>query len=121
MKNFLLGVVVTLLVLVIGGFAYLRLGFAEVRADIAPSRWERALMYSAAHASVRGRAPEQTNPVPATDENLIAGGRIYFSEGSGGHGTPAKQDPPPNSLYPPVPEIAIVGTTSTEAETVFVA
>ena len=121
MKNFALGVVVTVIVLVVGGLAYLRLGFAEIRADIAPSRWERTLMYSAAHASVRRRAPEQSNPVPATDENLIAGGRIYFSECSGCHGTPGKQDPTPNSLYPPVPELPVVGTTYTEAQIFFVA
>ncbi len=40
MKNFLLGVLFTLFVLIIGGFAYLRLGFAEVRADLRPGKWE---------------------------------------------------------------------------------
>ena len=72
MKNFLLGILFSLLVLIIGGFAYLRLGFAEVRADVPPGKWETALMFSTAHASVRRRAPELPNPVPGTDENLIA-------------------------------------------------
>ncbi len=78
MRNFLGGVLFTVLLLLVGGLAYLRFGFAEVRADLPPSRWEKALMFSAVHASVRRRAPEMPNPVPATDENLIAGGRVYL-------------------------------------------
>ena len=121
MKNFLLGVLFTLLVVVIGGFAYLRLGFAEVRADVPPSRWERALMFSAAHASVRRRAPEQPNPVPATDENLIAGGRMYVSECSGCHGTPGKSENIGASLNPPIPQLPTEGTDYTEAQIFFIA
>ncbi len=66
MRNFLLGVLFTLLAIVLGSLAYLRLGFAEVAADIPPSRWERALMFGSVHASVRRRAPEMSNPVPPT-------------------------------------------------------
>jgi hypothetical protein len=40
MKNFLLGVLTTLMVLPLAAFAYLRLGLAEVRGDIPPSRLE---------------------------------------------------------------------------------
>jgi len=69
-KSFLGGVLFTLLVLILGGFAYLRLGFAEVRGDLPPSDREKALMFSSAHASVRRHAPELPNPVSPTDENL---------------------------------------------------
>ena len=121
MKNFLYGVLFTLLVLAIGGLAYLEMGFAEVRADIAPSRWERALMFSAVHASVRRRAPEQANPVPPTDENLIAGGRIYLNGCAGCHGAPGKPDESSESLYPPIPQLPTAGTTYTEAQIFWVA
>ena len=53
MKNFLLGVLTTLLAIAVGIFAYLRLGLAEVRADIPGSRLESYLMSTAVHASVR--------------------------------------------------------------------
>ena len=115
MRNFLLGVLFTLLVIVLGSLAYLRLGFAEVAADIPPSRWERALMFGSVHASVRRRAPEMPNPVPPTDENLIAGGKIYLGECSGCHGTPGKPAEP-ESLYPPVPQLPTAGTDYTEAQ-----
>ncbi|HXN53356.1 MAG TPA: cytochrome c [Candidatus Acidoferrum sp.] len=121
MKNFLFGVLFTLLAIVLGSLAYLRLGFAEVAADIHPSRWERALMFGSVHASVRRRAPEMSNPVPPTDENLIAGGKIYLEGCSGCHGTPGKPDESGDSLYPPVPQLPQAGTEYTEAQVFWVA
>lgn len=120
MKNFLLGVLFTLVVLALGGFACLEFGLVEVRGDIPPSSWERALMFSAAHASVRRRAPEMPNPIAPTDENLIAGGKIYRNECAGCHGEPGKAGNP-NVLYPPIPQLAADGTTYTEAQIFFVA
>jgi len=119
-KNFLLGVLFASLVLVVGGLAYLRLGYAEVRADIPPGSRETALLFSSVHASVRRRAPELPNPVSPTDENLIAGGKIYRNECAGCHGTPGKPDSG-NALYPPIPQLPIAGTTYTEAQIFWVA
>src|SRR6266852_8445195 len=123
MRNFLLGVLFTLLAIVLGSLAYLRLGFAEVAADIPPSRWERALMFGSVHASVRRRAPEMPNPVPPTDENLIAGGKIYLGECSGCHGAPGAPDSEstPDSLFPPIPQLPKVGTEYTEAQIFWIA
>ncbi len=121
MKHFFLGVLFTLVTLFLVAFAYLRLGYAEVRGDLPPSNWERALMFSAAHASVLRRAPELPNPVPATDENLIAGARIYSDECAGCHGAAGKPDQTGDSLYPPIPQLPVVGTTYTEAQIFWVA
>ena len=120
MRNFLAGIVVAAVVLILGGLAYLRLGFAEVRADLPPSPWERTLMFSAVHASVRRRAPEMPNPVAPTDENLIAGGKIYLNECAGCHGTPGKPDLG-DVLYPPIPQLPLTGTEYTEAQIFWVA
>jgi mono/diheme cytochrome c family protein len=120
-RNFLGGVVFTLIVVILGSLAYLRLGFAEVRGDLPPSNWEKALMFSSAHASVRRRAPELPNPVPPTDENLIAGAKIYSEECSGCHGAVGKADETGDSLYPPIPQLPVVGTTYTEAQIFWVA
>jgi mono/diheme cytochrome c family protein len=104
-----------ILLFLVCGLGYLRLGFAEVRADIPPSRWEKALMFSAVHASVRRRAPELPNPVAPTDDNLIAGGKIYLHECSGCHGTPGKPGDP-DELNPPIPQLPVDGTTYTESQ-----
>ena len=120
MKHFLLGVVTTLLVLAIGGLLYLKLGLAEVRADLPASRWETSLMTSAAHASVRRRAPEIPNPVAPTEENLIAGGKLYVNECAGCHGAPGKPNDP-NTLYPPIPDLPSAGTQYSEAQIFWIA
>lgn len=121
MRNFLSAVVFTLLVVILGGFVYLRLGFAEVRGDLPPSNWEKALMFSSAHASVRRCAPELPDPLTPTDENLIAGAKIYSDECAGCHGGAGKADQTGDSLYPPIPQLPVVGTTYTEAQIFWVA
>jgi thiosulfate dehydrogenase len=120
MKHFLLGVATALLVLAIGGLLYLKLGLAEVRGDLPPSRWESSLMTSAAHASVRRRAPEAPNPVAPTDENLIAGGKLYLNECAGCHGAPGKPNDS-NTLYPPIPDLPTAGTQYSEAQIFWIA
>jgi mono/diheme cytochrome c family protein len=120
-KNFLFGVLFTMVVLVVGGFLYLRLGFAEVRADLPPGWVDSALMPSAVHASVRRRAPKIPNPIPATDENLIAGGKFYLEGCSGCHGAPGKPDESSDSLYPRVPQLPTAGTEYSEAQIFWVA
>jgi mono/diheme cytochrome c family protein len=121
MKNFALGILFTLVVLLVGGLAYLLLGFSEVRGDLPPSSLESALMTSAVHASVRREAPEMANPFPPTDENLIAGGKIYLNECAGCHGTPGKTYEYPGVLFPPAPTLPAAGTSYTEAQIFWVA
>jgi len=122
MKNFFLGVLATLVVLAVGGFVYLRLGLAEVRADLPGSQLESYLMSTAVHASVRRHAPEVPNPVAPTNENLIAGGKLYLGECAGCHGTPGKpQDATGDSLYPPIPQLPKVGTEYSEAQVFWIA
>ena len=122
MKNFLLGVFSTLLLLCLAAFAYLRLGFADVRADVPPSRLESALLGPAVRAYVRRHAPEIPNPFPPTDQNLVAGGKIYFSECSGCHGDlePGKGGSAA-ALIPAPPQFSSVGSDFTEAQIFWVA
>lgn len=121
MKNFLLGALVTLVALAVGTFAYLSLGLAEVRGDVPGSQLETSLMSTAVHASVRRHAPEIPNPVQPTDENLIAGGKMYLGECAGCHGTPGKPGESGDTLYPPIPQLPTVGTEYTEAQIFWVA
>ena len=122
MKTFLLGVLATLLLLCLAAFAYLRLGFAEVRADVPPSRLESALLAPAVRASVRRHAPQISNPFPPTDPTLIAGGKIYLSECSGCHGDlePGKGGSAA-ALIPAPPQFSSVGSDLTEAQIFWVA
>ena len=121
MKNFVLGVIFTLGALLVGGVAYLVVGYAEVRGDLPPSPLESALMRAAVQASVRREAPEIANPFPPTEENLIAGGKVYQSECAGCHGTLGKPEEYPGVLFPPAPHLPSVGTEYTEAQVFWVA
>ncbi|MGA8212847.1 MAG: cytochrome c [Candidatus Sulfotelmatobacter sp.] len=121
MRNFLLGVLATLVALAAGTFAYLKLGLAEARGDLHPSRLESYLMSTAVHASVRREAPEVPNPVQPTDENLIAGGKMYLNGCAGCHGTPGKEQDYGDVLYPPIPQLPKVGTEYSEAQIFWVA
>jgi mono/diheme cytochrome c family protein len=121
MKQFFLGVLVTVVVLAIGGLIYLRFGFAEMRGDVPPSHLESSLMHMAVHASVRRHAPEVPNPVAPSDDNLIAGGKIYLGECSGCHGAPGKPQKWGDPLNPAPPRLAEVGTEYSEAQIFWVA
>jgi mono/diheme cytochrome c family protein len=116
MKNFILGVLVGSLLLILGVMAYLRLGLAEVRADLPPSKFETQFMRASVHASVRRKAPEATNPVSVSDENLIAGGKLYANNCAGCHGNLESAEDIGGSLFPPIPQFAKIGTTYTEAQ-----
>ena len=122
MKHFLLGVLCTVVVLALLVYGYVRLGLAEVRGDIPVSRFENSLMHSGVHASIRREAPEARNPVTATDENLIKGGKFYADACEGCHGHP---DKPFGSrgipLIPAPPEFPVVGTELDEVQVFWVA
>jgi mono/diheme cytochrome c family protein len=121
MKNFLLGVAATILALIVGGALYLRLGFAEVAADIPPSEWEKSFMTAAMHASVRKRAPDIGNPLAPTENNLIEGGKLYIGGCGGCHGMPGKPPAAGDELYPPIPQLPSTGTKLSEGQIFWVA
>jgi mono/diheme cytochrome c family protein len=121
MKQFLLGVATTVVVLVLGGVAYLLLGFAEVRGDEPATGLERTLMQAAVHAAVRRHAPNVPDPVAPTDANLIAGGRAYLNQCAGCHGTPGKEPHFSTGLNPAAPQLPTDGTEYTEAQIFWVA
>ena len=122
MKYFLLGVLSGALTLLLAIVLYLRLGFAQVQADLPPSSWENKIMYASVHASVRRRAPEIPNPFPPTDQNLIEGGKNYLAGCAGCHGSIGKpfggRGP---VLYPPIPELPVIGTGYSEAQIMWIA
>ncbi len=122
MKNFLLGFVTGLIVLVLCVAGYLRLGFLDVRADVPVSGATARVLYSGIHASVRRAAPSMQNPLSRSDETLIAGGKLYLNDCVGCHGEP---DKPASefgaTFYPPAPQFPAVGTKYLESEVYWIA
>ena len=108
MRNFILGMIVTLLVLVIGGLGYALLGLIPTNADASPPRFEQHIADLALDASMERRAPRINNPIPPTDENLIDGIKLYTMNCAGCHGgldrKPAEFG---GSFYPPAPQLIV--------------
>ena len=106
MGKFLLGVIVTLLVLVLGGLGFATLGFFPTAANVEPPHWERHLAMSAVDASTERHAPRTSNPVMPTDQNMEDGMKLYTMNCALCHGgLDRKPSALSNSLYPPPPNL----------------
>jgi mono/diheme cytochrome c family protein len=106
MRNFIVGVIVTLLLLGLGGLAIAMLGLLPTNADSSPPRIERRIAMSAMDASIERHAPRVTNPVPPTDDNLIDGMKIYTMNCASCHGgLDSKASVLQKSFYPPPPQL----------------
>ena len=109
MRNFILGIIIVLLVIVLGGLAIVNFGWFPTRADATPPAWETRIASSALDASMERHAPRIANPVPPTDENLIEGMKIYTMNCAVCHGTlDLKPSPLEHSLYPPPPQLILM-------------
>lgn len=108
MRNFILGIVLTIAVLALGGIGLALLGFLPTRANTPPPKMERQIAMSALDNSVERHAPRTNNPVPPTDENLIAGLKIYTMNCALCHGDiDRKPSSLEHSLYPPPPNLIL--------------
>jgi len=108
MRNFVLGIIVTLLAIILGGLALATFGLLPTNADATPPRLERRLAMSALDASMDRHAPRVTNPLSPTDENLIDGMKIYTMNCAVCHGTlDTKPSPLEKAFYPPVPQLIL--------------
>lgn len=105
MGNFVRGLIVGAIALAAALYFYTRYGFIDLRADQNPSAVEEHIALGALDESTERHASQQQNPLPASEENLLAGARLYRDKCSDCHGGPAN----PNSdygksFYPRVPQ-----------------
>ena len=106
MGKFALGVIVTLLVLVLGGLGLAMLGFFPTAANVEPPHMERRLAMGAVDASMERHAPRITNPLTPTDPNLEDGMKIYTMNCALCHGgLDRKPSTLASSFYPPPPNL----------------
>jgi thiosulfate dehydrogenase len=108
MRGFILGVIVTLVLLFVAALLIAQFGIFPTRADATPPAFERRIAMSAMDSSMERHAARLTNPVPATDENLIAGAKVYTMNCSSCHGTlDYKPSLLEHSMYPPPPQLIL--------------
>ncbi len=106
MGKFILGVIVTLLVLILGGLGFAMLGFAPTAANVEPGHTERRLAMGAVDASMERHAPRIPNPLTPTDQNLEDGMKLYTMNCALCHGgLDRKPSTFASSFYPPPPNL----------------
>jgi mono/diheme cytochrome c family protein len=108
MRNFILGMLFVIAVLVIGAAGLALLGFIPTRANTPPPEMERHLAMSALDNAVERHAPRVNNPVPPSDENLISGMKLYSMQCAMCHGDlDRKPSTFETSFYPPAPNLVL--------------
>ncbi|MGE0130834.1 MAG: cytochrome c [Blastocatellales bacterium] len=120
-KRFIQGILTGAALALAGGamiaLLLMKFGPVPVNADHQPPALEARLFGMALRASVARHAGEQSNPLPASDENLNAGAEIYTQMCAKCHG---KLNSGPSvygaSFYPPAPQLAAHPPDYTEAE-----
>jgi len=106
MGKFILGVIITLLVLILGGLGMAMLGLIPTNANAVPPRWETRIANTAVDASMERHASHVTNPVPPNDQNYIDGMKLYTMNCALCHGgLDRKPDSLSKSFYPPAPNL----------------
>jgi thiosulfate dehydrogenase len=106
MGKFLLGVIVTLVILILGGLGCAMLGLLPTIANVEPPHWERHLANVSVDASMERHAPRATNPLPPTDQNIEDGMKIYTMNCAVCHGSlDRKPTELGHSFYPPAPNL----------------
>ncbi len=106
MGKFTLGVIVTVLVLVLGGLGVALLGFLPTVANVEPPHIERRLAMGAVDASTERHAPHVSNPLTPTDQNLEDGMKLYTMNCALCHGgLDRKPSSLAHSFYPPAPNL----------------
>jgi thiosulfate dehydrogenase len=110
-RGFVLGILATIVLALVGGYLALSNGIIPTNADATPTWLETWAAETSLDATLRREAPG-TNPVPLTDENLIAAIKLYGQHCAICHGT-AKGDPSASpvakGLYPRPRQLAAEG------------
>ena len=108
MGKFLLGVIVTLVVIVLIALGVAFLGLFPTAANVEPTNLERHLAMGAVDASMERHAPRVSNPLMPTDANLIDGMKLYTMNCALCHGTlDNKPSPLEHSMYPSPPQLIL--------------
>ena len=86
MLKFRAGLVFGVLVVLLGGYCYVRGGFVDPRADTEVGLLERKMAMPSLDAALDRHAPEAQKPIQPTDANLTAGMTIYQTNCASCHG-----------------------------------
>lgn len=105
MGKFIAGVIVVLICIAVGAYIYMRYGYINLAADAPVPSIERFYVRGMVDAWAERHAPKGSPPIPADDENMVAGVKLYKMNCSVCHGAP--ENPVSGvgrGLYPKAPQ-----------------
>jgi thiosulfate dehydrogenase len=111
-RNFVAGVIVTILIALFAGYLLLESGFIPANADAKPGGLELWIAGTSLDETLRKQAPKGPNPIALTDANLIQGISLYGQHCAICHGTASgavSASPVAKGLYPAPPQLADEG------------
>jgi thiosulfate dehydrogenase len=103
--GFIIGLLVGILILPLAAYVYVRLGYAPVATASPPFPLEKRLAIAALNARIAREAPRQV-PVSDSEENLLAGAKVYREYCAVCHGMKGQAaTPTAKGMYPPPPQL----------------
>lgn len=112
LKGMISGVVLTLVVIFLGGYVLIKSGYIPANADGKPGPLELWMAKNSLHATLKRDAPKGPNPVAPTDQNLIKGVHLFAENCAVCHGSAkgeASKSPIAEGEYPKPPQLATKG------------
>lgn len=114
MRNFLVGLILGLLILPAGFYAYVKTGTVPVATSDAPMPFEKALANDGLHARLKKDAP-QKDLSSFTDADLVSGAQIYQTNCSFCHGLPGQPaSAASQGMFPHAPQLFTADETVTD-------
>lgn len=106
-KGFLAGIIFTVAATALTGYVIIRTGVMPANADDRPPHFEVWAAKTSLHATLRRSAPKVADPLPASDNNLIAGIKLYEKSCAVCHGDASgNATPVAKGLYQKPPQLA---------------
>ncbi|HEX4013373.1 MAG TPA: cytochrome c [Candidatus Cybelea sp.] len=106
-RGIAVGVVATLIVLALAVYLAVEAGLVPANADAKAPHIERWMARTSLHAALAREAPKTSNPVPLSDENLLAGIKLYAANCAVCHGAAdAQPSTIAQGLYQKPPQLA---------------
>ncbi len=105
MLRVLVAFVFGLILLPLIGWLYFRFGYAPVATASSPMPFEKRLAHMALNARVQKEAPK-SSPIQGSDDNYMAGARLYRENCAICHGLPGQPaSPTSKGMYPNPPQL----------------
>lgn len=104
MRPYILGIVFGVLAIAIAAFLYLQFGNVPVSVADRPFALEKQLVKVALHARI-GKEMPASAPIPASENNLLAGAQIYREQCAFCHGLIGHESTIGAQMYPHTPQL----------------